>query len=203
MGVSTETFGFIHQCLMAAIPDLQFKGKQMVELGDQKFNAHVALTPEGDRVWTKEYFKKLGFTHLCIDWHGQNGAVSLDLAKPFYVGQFDVLTNLGTSEHILDQHYCWQNMHNLVKPGGILIHVVPKTGALLHHSPYSYETKFFKHLANLNNYRMLFMQYLCANGCHAVCMHKQEDQPFIWDSTGLVNNEERIGHGDSSHLQPQ
>ena len=76
MGISTECFGFIHQSLMAAIPDLQFKGQQMIELGDQKFNSQVALTQGGQRVWAKQYFVRLGFDHLCIDWHGLNGSIS-------------------------------------------------------------------------------------------------------------------------------
>ena len=191
MGVSTETFGFIHQSLMVAVPDLQFKGKQIVELGDQKFNPQVAISLDGHRVWTKGYFQKLGFEHTYIDWHGQNNSIALDLANPFYFGEFDILTNLGTSEHVLDQHRCWQNIHNLVRAGGMFIHVVPKTGMLLHHSPYSYQTEFFKHLAALNEYQVMFMQYQCTNGCHAVCMIKQVAQPFIWDGTGLVNNEDR------------
>jgi len=193
MGVKTETLGFIHQALYAVWPDLKFAGKYMVELGDQKFNARTALKPWGERVWAKEYFEQLGFHHYCIDWHGQHGAFPLDLGKPiddpFWVNRFDVLTNLGTSEHVDNQAMCWGNIHNLVKTGGVFIHVLPHIGWWPGHSPYVYEARFFTNMALVNGYHLVFNEFLSSVKCHAVCFIKQKpSRAFVWDSLGLVEN---------------
>ena len=192
MGIKTETLGFIHQSLYAAWPDLQFTGRYMAELGDQKFNAQVILKPSGEQVWAKDYFEQLGFHHYCIDLHGQNGAFPIDLCKqiddPFWTGKFDVLTNLGTSEHVSDQPMCWENIHNLVKVGGIFIHVIPRVGEWPDHSPYAYQKLFLKTLASVNDYHIITIDYLTSVYCYAACFIKQSQNPFIWNDTGLSEN---------------
>lgn len=190
MGIQTETFGFLHQSMFATMPDLKFAGKYMVELGDQKLNAHVALKPSGERVWAKDYFELLGFHHYCIDLHGMNGSFPLDLSRPiedkFWINKFDVLTNFGTSEHVLNQCERWRNIHNLVKVGGSFIHVIPQIGSLVGHCPYYYSNQFFRSLAMVNNYDIIFNNYLPTVGCIAICLIKQKDNLFIWNNVGLV-----------------
>ena len=192
MGIKTETLGFIHQSLYAAWPDLQFTGRHMVELGDQKFNAQVALKPSGERVWAKDYFEQLGFHHYCIDLHGQNGAFPIDLCRYiddlFWKNKFDVLTNLGTSEHVLNQPMCWENIHNLVKVGGVFIHVIPRADQWSGHSPYVYQMEFLTKLGMVNEYRIIFSDYLETVKCWAVCMIKQKPKSFIWNDLGLEEN---------------
>ena len=190
MGIKTETLGFIHQSLFAIDHSLQFMGKYMVELGDQKLNERVALSISGERVWAKDYFEAMGFHHYCIDLHGMNGSFAVDLSEPitdrfWRSHKFDVLTNLGTSEHVNDQRECWTNIDMLVKKGGAFIHVVPESGQLPNHSQFYYTDQFFKCLATLNNYHILFNTCLQTVGCRAVCMVKMGNGQFVWSATGL------------------
>ena len=199
MGIKTETLGFIHQSIYAVWPDLKFKGRYMIELGDQKFNIQVALKLSGERVWAKQYFEQLGFHHYCIDLHGQNGAFPIDLCTriddPFWLGKFDILTNFGTSEHAIDQQMCWENIHNLVKVGGVFIHVLPRVGEWPGHSPYVYYKSFLKTLPLLNDYRIVSIDYLTAVHCHAACFIKQNQSPFVWN--GIVGIKE---NSDESNI---
>jgi len=164
----------------------------MVELGDQKLDVKVSVKTLGERVWAKEYFERLGFYHYCIDLHGMNGAHPIDLCRtiddPFWIGKFDVLTNCGTSEHVLDQHMCWENIHNLVKVGGIFIHVLPKIGCWPDHSPYAYQHKFLVNLSIINHYRVIFVDYLTSVKCYAACLIKQKPDSFHWSDMGVVEN---------------
>jgi hypothetical protein len=159
MGMGFEVIKFLQKSVSATIGEL--KGKRLVELGDQKLHACVRRTKDGGRVWAKDYFEELGCHHYSIDWHGKNGAYPIDLSKPirdpFWIGRFDILTNFGTAEHVQNQYECWRNIHNLVKEGGLFIHVVP----WINHYPRShceffYDGSFFEKLAKQNGYKIIF-----------------------------------------------
>jgi SAM-dependent methyltransferase len=96
-------------------------GDSMLELGNKK---------NGEATY-KKYFEALGFRHVSVDWNGEDGALKRDLRKPLWeeLGQFDMLTNIGTSEHVgttaAEQGRCWENIHYLVKRGGIYCGLTP------------------------------------------------------------------------------
>lgn len=182
MGIGIETLGFVHKCFLLACPKLDFRDKYMLELGNQLLNKKVTM--EGnERVSAKTYFERIGFYHYSIDWNGRNGAHSLDLSKPitdkFWQKKFDVLTNLGTSEHVLNQYECFKNIHNFVKVNGVFIHVLPYRNLLPKHSPFSYDRQFFRDIAGRNGYEILCMDFLSTIGHIGVCMVKKEDFDFM------------------------
>jgi SAM-dependent methyltransferase len=75
----------------------------------------------------KQYFESLGIRHVSVDWNGLDGALKRDLRKPLWpeLGQFDMLSNIGTSEHVSDQRGLWENVHYLVKRGGLYMGLTP------------------------------------------------------------------------------
>lgn len=112
----------------------------------------------------KAYFKNNGFKHVSIDWNGKDGALSYDLrepVKPFAKGNkwcqyFDMVTNIGTSEHVIPQGFVWQNMLDALKIGGVLICVTPLMGHWWWHQDHGqYPTKsFYKDLALYNGLKI-------------------------------------------------
>lgn len=92
-------------------------GKRMLELGG-KINAPFRY---------KDYFESLGFEHTSIDWNGEHGALVRDLRKPLWeeFGQFDMVANMGTTEHVSDQHGVWQNIHMMTRVGGVYVGQTP------------------------------------------------------------------------------
>ncbi len=124
-----------------------WKNISMIELGTQILDNNQT---------GKEYFSYLGVNHISIDWNDRDGALPLDLSSEIKdIPQADVVTNFGTSEHILDQFMCWKNIHNFCKNGGIIFAFVPPVGTWPDHCDYYYTMDFFHWLAKINNYKIL------------------------------------------------
>jgi SAM-dependent methyltransferase len=75
----------------------------------------------------KAFFETQGFRHVSLDWNGQHGALVRDLRQPQWpeFGQFDMVCNIGTSEHVSDQRGFWRNVHMLTKVGGVYVGQCP------------------------------------------------------------------------------
>ncbi len=87
-----------------------------------------------------------------LDLHNIEGVTLFDLSedKPESF-ECDVITNIGTSEHVEfeeGQYNCWKNMHNWLKIGGIAIHELPEVGSWKNHCRYYCSFDFFKNLEN-------------------------------------------------------
>ena len=93
------------------------QGSRMLELGG-KINAPYTY---------KDYFESLGFEHISVDWNGEHGALVRDLRKPLWdeLGQFDMVANMGTTEHVSDQAGVWENIHHMTKVGGVYVGQTP------------------------------------------------------------------------------
>lgn len=147
MGIRNETIGLI---VLAAKNLGGYKGLSMCELGNQ----HIRHR-RNQRA--KPYFEARGVRHVSIDINGQDGALPLDLNEELPdLGQFDLVTNYGTSEHIKDQYQVFRNVHNLTRIGGMMVHAVPCYDFWPFHGLYGYRDGFFKHLALANEYGVLF-----------------------------------------------
>lgn len=115
-------------------------GKTMLELGNKK---------NGDRTY-KRYFESLEFKHTSIDWNGLDGALKRDLRQPLDLGTFDVVTNIGTSEHVSDQAGVWRNICEAMHAGSVLISTTPWPGDWSWHGEHYPTEEFFHELATLN-----------------------------------------------------
>jgi len=127
------------------------EGLKMCELGNQLIG--------GDYVpfkIAKEYFESLGMKHTSIDWNGKDGALNLDMNKPVNIGKFDVVTNVGFVEHVENESQCLENIHNMTRDNGIMIHIAPEVGSYVDHKCYRWYTKeWFYNLAKERNYEIL------------------------------------------------
>ena len=112
----------------------------MLELGG-KINAPYTY---------KAFFQRLGFAHLSVDWNGQHGAIKRDLREPLELGQFDMVTNIGTSEHVDKQAGVWRNMLEAMHVGSVLLCTTPKPGHWTWHGWHHPHAEFYRELAALN-----------------------------------------------------
>lgn len=124
-------------------------GSTMLELGNKKKTA-------GDVVFTyKSVFKSLGFTHTSVDINGLDGALQKDLTKSLGLGTFDMVSNIGTSEHVSEndiegQAECWRNILGAMHVGSVLVSITPQQGSWLNHGTWYPQKEFFSQLARLN-----------------------------------------------------
>ncbi|MCI5968985.1 hypothetical protein [Helicobacter sp.] len=123
-------------------------------------NPFEELSREDVRVSTNAFYKTLGFeSYDCIDLDGAYNALHFNLNVNFattynFTEQFSLVTNFGTTEHILNQGTCFENVHNLCEKDGIMVHGLPIYG-YLNHGFFTYSLKFFMRLAVFNTYEFL------------------------------------------------
>jgi len=103
-------------------------------------------------------YEALGMKYHCIDIDGRVGSLAMDLnfdtISDEHKGKYDLVTNHGTSEHILNQYNVFKTMHDLARAGAIFIHAVPFT-VHLEHGFFNYQPNFFDALARYNSYDTL------------------------------------------------
>jgi SAM-dependent methyltransferase len=103
-------------------------------------------------------YEALGLKYHCVDVDGRVGSLELDLnfdATPDeHKSKYGLVTNHGTSEHLLNQLNVFRMMHELARPGGVIVHAVPFT-VHLEHGFFNYQPNFFECLARYNSYETL------------------------------------------------
>lgn len=115
-------------------------GKTMLELGNKR-------QPEGTY---KDYFTALGYAHTSVDWNGQDGALKVDLRRPLELGTFDMVSNIGTTEHVDKQEPVWRNICEAMAVGSVLVSTTPKPGHWPRHGFWYPTEEFYPALADLN-----------------------------------------------------
>jgi hypothetical protein len=112
--------------------------------------------------FARDFWTSLGFDYVAIDVDGSPGSIPLDLnfdSVPAELqGKYDLVTNLGTTEHICNQLNAFRAIHDLAAPGAIMIHHLPAGGAL-NHGLVNYNPKFFWYLARSNDYKWCYLDY--------------------------------------------
>lgn len=112
-----------------------------------------------------KFFYKLIFDYKkysAIDLHGTSAAKKFDLNNQIEVErQYDLVTNLGTSEHVFNQYQFFKNMHDCTKPGGLMIHSLPNQGCY-DHGFFNYHPTFFFDICEANQYESIGMFYVDA-----------------------------------------
>jgi hypothetical protein len=146
---------------LAVIAGLGPMPRRVCDLGDQDlhcydesaFNALGFNAPKRGKA--RDFWLAIGCEHLSLDVVGEATRFDLnaDSARPEW-GQFDLVTNCGDTEHILNQLNCFTVIHDLTKAGGVMYHSLP-VGGYAEHGFFNYNLKFFVALARANGYRML------------------------------------------------
>jgi hypothetical protein len=115
-----------------------------------------------DGGFTGELLTACGFEYRALDLiHGHSTILfDLNLHQPSkdLVGKFALVTNFGTTEHLINQYLAMKTMHDLTKLGGIIYHDVPMSG-YYEHGYFSYTPCFFRDLAAANRYEIVLQAY--------------------------------------------
>jgi SAM-dependent methyltransferase len=160
-------------------------GNRMLELGNKITNG----------ISYKSWFTAQGIEHVSVDINGLDGALPLDLRKPIDLGQFDMVTNYGTSEHVVDnQAQVWENIHRACKVGGVIICMCPSPGDWWWHGSWYPSWEFYTQFAERNGYQI---EHIAIGREHPnrnidVRMVKVKDLPFTMpDADTMFYNEMR------------
>jgi hypothetical protein len=109
-----------------------------------------------------ELLTECGFEYRSVDLINGYNTVLLDLnihSPPEELrGRFDLVTNFGTTEHLINQLLAMKTVHEVTKPGGVIYHDLPMSG-YLKHGYFLYTPVFFNDLAAANDYRVVRQYY--------------------------------------------
>lgn len=147
--------------------------RTMLELG-QKATRGVPYKP---------YFESLGVAHTSIDLGGKYKSLRHDLRQPLpFCEPFDMVTNLGTSEHVTEQEPCWENIARLTTVQGIFVSSTPLPGDFPKHGGWYPTEAFYRNFAELNGYAIEQLYVVGDAPCRYInCrMAKHTDVPFAW-----------------------
>lgn len=164
-----------------------FKPKSMVDLGSQNNYAQPNLPAP----FVRATIEPMGIEYTSIDLSGEDGCLVLDLTKPIKIGQFPLVCDMGTSEHLgkggkydVEAFYNgWLNKHNLCEIGGIIISENPKSESWPSHG-FQYMTNgFYEGLEKVSDYEILDLHSwpACGNekdGWNIVCVMKKNGDKF-------------------------
>lgn len=131
--------------------------RQTIELlGGQKIRDDE-LDAISNRAPTSDFYKLIGWEHKALDadgWYGDPFDLNLDTAQDDDRGAYCLCMNFGTTEHLIDQNNAFRVVHDIVRPGGMMLHSAPFLG-MVDHGFFSYHPNFFSALAHFNSYELL------------------------------------------------
>ncbi len=106
--------------------------------------------------------KACGYQYAALDIFDADDTVLFDLNRqepPAEMrGRYDLVTNFGTTEHIVNQYLAFKTVHELTKLGGIMFHELPLSGFHTH-GYFSYNPLLFNQLAEANQYEVVLQAY--------------------------------------------
>lgn len=125
----------------------------------------MELSPKDNwGIRARNLYESLGFNYTSIDIDNEeknedpNSNIIMDInfdnLENSHFNKFDLVTNYGTSEHLLNQFNFFKTMHDLTKKNGLMIHELPCMFGI-NHGMFKYEPKFFTDLARSNSYEIL------------------------------------------------
>lgn len=101
--------------------------------------------------------------YQAIDLHGTANAWRFNLNHPIAIrDQYDLVTNLGTAEHVFNQQQFFKTMHDVTRPDGLMIHSFPNQGCY-DHGFFNYHPTFVFDLCEANNYHLGALMYADCN----------------------------------------
>lgn len=179
MGVNTnELIAFIklHENGLlpypGAIADI---GAQQIHMADQPtdsikeflktFSPELNLSDEvlrelGNHGYVGDLLKHTKFEYCSFDListpYNRKFDLNQDAIDKGDIGRYDLVTNFGTTEHVMDQVRAFRTIHDLTKVGGLIFHVIPIN---IEHGLLSYTTKFADLLVDANDYEVVEINY--------------------------------------------
>jgi len=169
---------------------LPLVGDTMFECGG-KVNSNVP-GHKGEFITYKSYFEAIGFRHVSVDFDMRWADFRRDLRVPLWeeFGQFDMVCDIGTGEHVEGQAGFWANIHNLTKAGGVYVgqHPVPGGHCWWWHGIHYPTERFYESFAELNGWTIERIGYdlPVPNRNLYVRMRKNDDRPYIMPEESLI-----------------
>lgn len=118
----------------------------------------AALNALSDHGLLADFMELSGFRYVALDLFESKNTRLFDLnlheAPRDLIGRADLVTNLGTTEHLINQYAAFRTIHRLTKVGGVMYHDVPM-GGYLQHGYFCYTPLFFQHVALSNRYTVV------------------------------------------------
>lgn len=112
--------------------------------------------------FTSKLLKACGYQYAAIDIFEADDTILFDLNRqdpPAEMrNRYDLVTNFGTTEHLVNQYLALKTMHEITKPGGIMYHELPLSGFHTH-GYFSYNPLLFNQLAEANQYEVVMQAY--------------------------------------------
>ncbi len=179
MGISREIADFITNTVTTRLIKSGVTFESVLELGSQsikgdlvkdfstveQFYASIAITTYMyiDANSNGEHLRDLNQRDLCWKLQRSNS----------FKSWYDLVTNLGTGEHIFDQMALFKTIHMMCRPSGMMIHAVPlaKSKMWSEHAFYTYSENIFLGLVAANQY-VDVMKTVTSNGLLLVSMSR-------------------------------
>ncbi len=112
--------------------------------------------------FTSGLLKACGYEYSAIDIFDADGTILFDLNRQEPTAEmrsrYDLVTNFGTTEHIINQYLAFKTMHEMAKVGGIIYNELPLAGFHMH-GYFSYNPLLFIQLAEANRYEIVMQAY--------------------------------------------
>lgn len=101
-----------------------------------------------------------------------------DLNEPLVESRrFDVITNLGTLEHVFEPGQVFRTTHELLRPGGLAIYVLPAFGDI-NHGFWNVHPVTYADVARANGYTILDCHYVDNFGVRGERRRETPEHPF-------------------------
>lgn len=137
----------------------------------------------------KEYYAKKKANHTSIDLTKKFGSLKMDLRKPIqkrrWKNYFDIITDIGTGEHVKNQYMFFKNCHYLCRVGGVMVHRLPAVGHYYKRRIYHYDKQFIDNLVKMGHYKLLMQEMTHLT---TFVLIKTKDVPFSlneWEKRGM------------------
>ena len=157
------------------------KASSILELGAQLFLVN------GKSVG---YFKNvMGYPIDSLDMNGENNSIRLNLSETLPVEkQYDLITNFGTSEHVINQYECWKNIHALCKNTAIVISEVPEKGSWKNHCKFYVEKAFFQAMNKEFDILLLKPIFYRGQGNNLLCIMRKKSDNWTLSKDEFMKN---------------
>lgn len=169
------------QPALEAVDTLVYKHgvKTVSELGDQR-NFTREPAP-----YMSEWFKRNNVEYMSIDLNGLNDSKQWDMSEPLKTSKkYDLVTDVGFSEHVKDLYQCFANIDKLTKVGGYMLHENPRTKNWPKHCYHYFDEKFYVDLAIQTGYYIMELKNTVAmhnydTGNNVFCLMQKKKDGFI------------------------
>lgn len=109
-----------------------------------------------------ELIERCGMSYLSIDIAKGYKTKVFDLNREDlpagHSNNYDIVLNIGTTEHVLNQYNSFKVIHEAARTGGFMVHQLPVSG-YTDHGYYIYAGRMFFELASYNRYEIVDIWY--------------------------------------------